>query len=216
MVRLHRLPPCVTLSAEGQSIGALVFRAAPYRPLAAGPAVAALDVGSSGTAMAVLMEQRAMPVALPCLWHVMVHGTPDDISNEALPISALGPVIPSAVVLRSESGEEPLLDGHVCLPDQLDGLLLSGAQVEYDVLWRTDPEAERARRLLWRESMLLCAFHAVMSGATSIAWRVILPHGMTTEGRRRLLEEVRRTAQWLAPESGLPVSAASPDPVALR
>lgn len=213
---MHRLPPCVALMDGDVSLGALVFRATPCYPPEAGPAVAALDVGASGTAMAMTLGGRTMPVALPCLWHVLLHGAQDDISNEALPVSALGPVIPSAVILRNGVGDEPLLDGHVCLDAQLDGLLASRADVVYDLLWRNDDEADRARRLLWRESMLLCAFHAVMCGAKNISWRIILPHGMAYEGRKRLLEEVRRTAEWLAPESGLPLTFPGQEPLGLR
>lgn len=186
VVRLGKLPNCLALSIDGRSIGVLVFRAAPYTPPELGSATAALDIGATGTAMAMVLGGSAAPVHMPCLWHVLLRGPEDDLSREALPMDALGPVIPSAVLLHGD-GDEPLIDGHVCLEPQLAGLVRDNAPVLYDLLWRSDAEATRARRLLLREAMLLCAFHAVMSGADRITWRVTLPQSMTSDGRRRLL-----------------------------
>ena len=210
--RTDELPSCVSLWSAGLCLGALMYQAAIWHPEEKGAAVAALDLGASGTALALGFEQQAQPVSIPCLWHVLLRApwyTPD---GEALPVQAISPVVPSAVRLLTEGEDtEPLLDGCICF----DALPAETPPVIYDLLWRTDPEAERARTLLLRESMLLCAFHAVMCGAQSISWRITLPSGMARDGQLRRLDDVRHAADWLSSVSGLRQTPGL-EPVSLR
>ena len=205
VIRTDELPACLSVWKDGACLGALMYQAPIFHPPEKGQAVAAIDLGASGTAMALSIGGEPQPVSMPCLWHVLLRPSWDDPAGEALPVWPLGPVLPSAVqLLREGEGTEPLLDGRVCLAQSLDEVAVREAPVVYDLLWRNDPEALRARKLLLREAMLLCAFHAVMCGARSISWRMTLPANMAHEGARRLQSDMALAAAELARESGLP------------
>jgi len=216
VVRTDVMPACVSVHRGGKCLGALLYSAAPYHPQEKGVAVISLDAGSSGTAMAMLLDGAVQPVSVPPLRHVMVCGAREDLPGEALPAWQMGPVLPSCVELYADTdGAEPLLDGRVCPEQAIDALTERGITPVYDLMRRTDAEAARARVLLWRESMLLCAFHAVMCGASGITWRVVLPDDALPEDRRRLLEEVRHTQSWLA--SACPMAQTTvQDPYGMR
>lgn len=199
------VPAFVALHRGDECLGVLCYQATLFQPAFAGEAVAALDLGATGVAMALRLGEVVEPVSMPSLWHVMLRGPQEDLIGEQLPVWPLGPVIPAAVCLTDDEHDdpEPFLHGMICLEQAIQARRMADRPPCADVLWRSDAEAARARKLLMREVMLLTSFHAVMHGAQSISWRVCLPQAMALDGRRRLLEELRRAADWCERTCGL-------------
>lgn len=198
------MPALVALHQQDACLGVLCYQADTYQPVMLGEAVAALDLGASGTSIAMrLGAQAAQAVFVPSLWHVMLRGSWEDLPGEHLPVWPLGPVLPSSVLLFDEEGDEPFLHGMICPEEATECCLQRGQVPCSELLWRTDEEARRALRLLLRQTMLTASFHAVMNGAQSISWRVNLVQTMAQSGRKRLLDEVRAAANWCERTTGL-------------
>lgn len=195
------LPRCVTLHGNDGCLGALFCQltSAPRNHL--GEAVVALDAGSTGTAIAMLLAGQVQPLTLPTLTCTLL-GALD--ASCPLPQTALGPVIPTAVRLW-EDGKEPCPFMQGTLPP--DTLPLENAwedNIDADLLWRGDTRATHARKLYFRQLALLCTFHAMMCGADTISWRITLPSAMARDGRARLLREIASACSFAEHESGLP------------
>lgn len=197
----EEMPGCVTLWRQEKCLGALLYTAPVCYPPCLGGAIGALDLGAAGVTLAVSVQENAQLVTMPSLWRGMLRPTQAAEAEERLPVWPLGPVLPSAVRLRDEA-DEPFLGGEICQTERT-GESWDAEDCCYDPLWRADAAAERARRLLVREAMLLCSLHAVMYGAQSIAWRVALPPSMAADGRNRLMAEACEAAEWAARRTGL-------------
>lgn len=197
VLRTDTMPSCVLLYQDGQCRGAVCYQAPTYHPAMLGEAAAALDYGSSGTAMAIHVGGQTQLIQIPALRHVMLCGERESKLLDRLPAGAMGPIAPSAVSLLRETGQPTLFaDGHLCMEELPE-------QPQRGLLWRDDGQGVCARLLLFQETMLLASFHAVMCGAERISWHVVLPAAMKSEDRLRLHRELEQTAEQTARVTGL-------------
>lgn len=191
------LPQCVTLYGSDGCLGALFCQLTASQRNHMGEAVVALDAGSTGTAVAMLLGGQVQPLALPPLTCTLL-GALD--ASCPLPQTALGPVIPTAVRLWEDGKEpRPFMQGTLPPEDAWED-----DTIDADLLWRGDTRAMHARKLYFRQLALLCTFHAMMCGADTVSWRITLPSAMARDGRARLLREIASACSFAEHESGLP------------
>ena len=199
------MPSCVTLHEDGLCVGAVCCQAPLHHPAHCGDAAAALDFGATGTAMALSVAGQNQLVQVPPLLQVMLQRSTMDPGALPLPAWGMGPVVPSAVTLWSDAAQPALFEGGAICPEEVMGQREALA----DLIWRTDPTAQAARQLLFQQSMLLTALHAVMCGADRIGWNVALPTAMSRDARGRLQQELQRAADWTSRTTGLMTAAGS-------
>ena len=204
LIRTDSFPWCVAIRRDGHSAGALACRAALCHPGERGIATLALDVGDAGVTMAMSFSGEAEPVHMPSLWRVLVRGGDAHTDTTPLPVWPLGPVLPSAVLMRAEPGADPqpFEDGWIC-PEELG----DSVKPVFPLTRRTDAAGLCARRLLLREVMLLCSFHAVMHGAIGIRWRIAVPSAMDGDQAEDYVETLRACAAQTERLTGLPLAA---------
>ncbi len=204
LVRTDSFPWCVALRRDGRSVGALPCRAALCHPGDRGIATVALDVGDAGVTLAISFGGEAEPIQMPSLWRMLVRGGEANTELTPLPVWPLGPVLPSAVLPRGEMGNDPqpFEDGWIC-PEELGDV----KQPVFPLTRRVDDTGRNARRLLLREAMLLCSFHAVMHGAIGIRWRAAIPSAMDGDQAVDFVETLRACAAQTERLTGLPLAA---------
>lgn len=206
IMQTYALPSCVALAEDGVVLGALCYEAPMYHPAYGGDAMAALDFGASGTAMALSVGGQNQRVEIPALLHVLLQSAGAG-SHEPLPLPAypMGPIVSSAVVLRHERQTPELFeDGFIC-PEQI-----MPQEAMTELIWRSDDAAVAARQLLFQQAMLLASLHAVMCGGERISWYAMLPSTMGRESREGMQQELQRAANRVAHLTGLmPASGAA-------
>lgn len=191
-------PQCVALYTEETCLGAVFSQAAGRCAPHLGEAVIALDAGSSGTSMAMLLGGQVQAVCVPAMINLLLRGQ-QSAEGQCLPATAFGPIVPMAVRLWGDGDDpKPFADGCVCADEAL-----LDERVESDLLWRADERAQAARTLYFRQVALMCGFHAVMSGADTVSWRVTLPSAMAREGRARLMREISAACAWAEHTAGV-------------
>lgn len=204
VVETDHFPAMLLLRQGDFCLGALPNLLPPFEPDRTEPIIAAIDLGASGTAVALRQGLHAEGCALPALVRTLLRGGRSaPMAQEFLPDSPLPAVWPAAAELFSD-GSAPLTDGH---------MLLSSAEtipeksLIYDLKWGVDVLSRRARRLYLHQLMMSVSLSAALLGAPSISWRVALPEDMTEQGRRGLLEDVAELAPLVAAHTGLPLTA---------
>lgn len=206
VIRTDEFPGAISLHRGGLCMGALLYQPPVFHPEDKGEMLGALDLGASGIAMAVSVDEQMQPVAIPNLRKVLLRGAEKPLAEQPLPAWPVGPILPGAVVRTGESADpQPFEDGFALLDGAAEDTQVR-EQAMYDLLWRTDAAGRGARRLLIREALLLTAFHGVMNGANSVRWRAALPSAVADAGRDMLLREVTELAAEISREVGLPMS----------
>ncbi len=198
VVKTETFPSILLLSRNGLTLGTLMYALDTYVPSSSGEAIAAFDLGESGTAVAWAGEDGVHELDVPPLWRVLLRGSRWDPSGEVLPSFPLSSVVESAVVLREGNGNVPFEDGYLCSLQNMESL-----RPCCHFLWRSDNEGERAQRILMRQLMLMAGFDLVMHGASSVTWHVSVPYAMNLEERRRMQKEMEKAAQDVQELCGL-------------
>lgn len=208
-LRTTEYPACLSLSRDGQCLGALPNMLPDFKVEAVKDVTAAIDMGSCETAVAFASgEKPSLVEGQELTRRLVMHQN----GEEDVFLSGLRPrsIVPTAVILTG-LGDELFTDGCICLPETLETLAaLDAAQLRTGLKWRADGESVRARRLLLHQVMLGAALTAVMEGAKSIAWRATVADEMGDEGREALLGMLKELAEKVAEESGLPMTSGTP------
>lgn len=205
-LRTADYPACLSLSLDGQCIGAVPNLLPARRRAAEKDVVAAIDLGSRQTTVAYAANGEVTAMACQELTRLLI-SRPGQAADPLLDSLTPVGIQPSAVRITGP-GDELFTDGHICritgLPEmqQLDAECLRGL-----LKWRSDAESVRARRILMHQVMQGAALTAVLGGARSIAWRVGIADEMGDEGREELLAMMKELAARVAEESGLPLTA---------
>lgn len=202
VLRTDTFPTALTLHREGQCLGALLNLLPVFRAEKAGAAVAAVDLGLSGVAVAVgLGEESCAPLKLPNLVRTLLHGSrPAPFGEEFLPPEPMNGILPAVVSMTREAeAPMPLLDGHIGPCDQPERTYAA-------LKWSLDAADRRARRLLLRQTMLTAALDARMRGASRIGWRVALPGQLAQPARESLMADVRDAAPLVSGDACLPLA----------
>ena len=188
---LPNLLPAPELPVKGECFACLDFGASALSLVFSDGAACRPMQGS--TAVRTLLRNPA--ASEPLLWREFLPGVP------------VSPILPGALRLfRSglEDADLPFRDGAVFMSSSLrDVLDVPGDALYTDLKW--NGEKGRAAGLLLHQAMLMAALEARRSGAAGLGWRAAIPDEMAPEGRERLAETVRRLAETVSAESGLPL-----------
>ena len=195
VVKTDTFPGYVALSDGDADCGMLIYQAAAFVPEHTGEARAVLDPGSSCLSLVLNGERLSMP----SLWHVMLRGGESPLKSEPLPVWPITDLLPAGVRLVPGGGSEPFVDGRLLQAEAADLV----DNVVANPVWHTDAEGQRARRLMLREAAILLSLHAVMNGADSISYRLVLPDGMAEAGGQALLADLYQAAESTASDTGL-------------
>lgn len=201
VVRTEKFPVCVTVHRDGVCLGALLNQLPVFQPEKKESATVAIDLGMSGTAVALQQGGKVCPMQLPCLVRTLLHGLhPAPFDKEFLPAEAIHGVLPSwAAIFRDTAEPLPLVDGHTGGAEQL-------AYVRTSLKWGTEGPDRKACLMHLRQTMLTAGLCAKMNGARDIAWRVVLHADLSPARRASLLETVRTLAPVVARESCMPLT----------
>ncbi len=200
LLRVSSFPSVMVVSRNDLTLGALFYAPEPARPMEGGDAVCALDIGESGTAMAVRSDSGMERVSLPPMAGKIWHGTGNaDPAAEVLPMEGKGPLVESAVQLMPGEGTEPFRDGAICPVSRI-----LSVHPCCHFLWRTDPDGIRAQRILLRQLMLEVCLNQAMQGRSSVTWRLSVPHSASQEDWGRLEKEAQSAARDVQNLCGMP------------
>ncbi len=201
VVRTEQFPVCLTVHQNGVCLGALLNQLPVFQPERKESTTAAIDLGMSGTAVALMQDGKAYAMQLPCLVRTLLHGLhPAPFDKEFLPAEAINGVLPScAAIFRDAAEPLPLVDGHTGGAEQLE-------YVRTSLKWGVEGPDRKACLLHLRQTMLTASLCAKMNGARDIAWRVVLPADLSPARRASLLETVRMLAPEVARESCMPLA----------
>ncbi|MBE5797665.1 MAG: hypothetical protein E7327_09875 [Clostridiales bacterium] len=205
-LRAEQYPACLSLMRDGECLGALPNALPVFKPERSEELVAAIDLGSSQTAVAFAVNGEVKLYEGQELTRLLV--TPQEMAPDAL-LAGLTPasVIPTAVMVTG-AGDELFTDGFACRTVDMAALAgMDASALRTTLKWRSDAESVRARRLLMHQVMLGASLTAVLEGAKSIAWRITIADEMADEGREAIVGMMEELAGEVAEESGLPVTA---------
>lgn len=202
VVRTDTFPVSLAVHQQGVCLGALINQLPVFQPEMREHAVAALDLGMTGTTVALRLGEKNMPMQLPCLVRTLLHGSkPAPFELEFLPAEAIGGILPSqAAVIRSVEHPQPLVDGHTGGAEQPE--YVHGA-----LKWSTEGTQRQACLMHLHQTMMTASLCAKMNGACDMAWRLALPSDLSTAGWVTLMESVRTLAETVALETCLPLTA---------
>ncbi len=203
IMRVSAYPCVILISRNDLTLGALFQSPEAFRPEVRGEAVAALDMGESGTALATVSNDGMERFHLPMLTQMLWHGSQTDFTGEVLPMEERSSLVESAVLLREGESCEPFVGGSLCPSDRL---MVSRPCCHF--LWRADPEGERAQQILLRQLMLEVSFDLVMHGRTSVSWHLAVPQSAKYEDWKRLEQEAQHAARDVQNLCGLPCKGA--------
>lgn len=202
-------PSCLSLMQDGACLGALPNMLPAFHCEESGDAVAAIDMGSSQTAVAFAFGGELRRLEGQELTRLLVMPQAMEV-DEFLQGLTPDSVIPTAVAVTGP-GEELFTDGYACRAQSPATLAaLDAHSLRTTLKWRSDAESVRARRLLLHQVMLGASLTAMLAGARSIAWRVSIADEMGDEGREALLAMAESLSAAVAQETGLPLTAGQP------
>jgi len=199
-------PACLTLLRDGLCLGALPNLLPLFRCEQTTDVVAAIDLGSSQTAVAFAINGEAQLLEGQELTRMLV--MPQDMEADEF-LLGLTPasVIPTAVAVTGR-GDTLFTDGHICRVERVEKLAALDAHALRTTLkWRSDAESVRARGLLMHQVMLGASLTAMLSGARSITWRVSIADEMGEDGREAMIGVAIGMAVVVAQETGLSLTA---------
>lgn len=198
VMRTETFPRCLVLEREGECVGALLNLLPTFRTEAGAGAVASVDLGMTGTAVAMTQGGTTESLQLPCLVRTLLHGSkPVSFEEEFMPVAPVGAVLPSIASLINDVDDPlPLVDGHIGPAEQIE-------LVQSSLKWSAG--TSKAHGLHMHQTMLITALWARMHGARDMAWRIALPADLSPEHRSALMNTVQRLAPIVTQEAGLPL-----------
>ncbi len=198
-------PACLTVMQGDLCLGALPNTLPLCRINPAGDAVAAIDMGSSCTAVALTIDGKPVSAEGRQLTRLLV--TPQEMPADDFLISLTPTAItPSSVALIGE-GDRLFTDGYVYAVTRFDALRdMAPGTVHTSLKWRADAASVRARRILLHQVMLGMSLNAMLCGVETLRWRVTVADEMGDEGRNALLDMVESLSAEVAQETGLPIT----------
>lgn len=214
VLRTHRLPGMIMLYQGQCCLGAAPNLLPDYELPPGENVTAAVDFGASGAAVALLEGDAARPMQLPALVRTLLCGPrAAEMAADFLPPTPLGPVLPCAVELFGDEPQPlPLHQGHVAMGDMAAAAQVAARRLHCDLKWAADSAERRARRLMMHQVMLTASLAATLAGAPRISWRLVLPEGMSHEGRIALWRDMTDLAPVVAQDTGLHLLS-TPTPV---
>ncbi len=201
----ERYPACLVVEQEDKCLGVLPNMLPLYRAEKAGEAQVALDMGSSATAAAIMLDGEAISATGEQLTRLLV--SPQNMPADDFLLSLTpAELTPSSVALTGD-GDALFTDGYVYAVTRFDALreMIPGT-VCTSLKWRADSRSVRARRILMHQVMLGASLNAMIAGATSICWRMTIADEMGDEGRDAMLSMAEDLARNVAEETGLPLT----------
>lgn len=171
-------------------------------PIPAGEAVmAAVDMGISGTSMLLKQGETFLDTGKTPGMQLILAGTGKDLALSVMPSLPLRSTMPSV--------EEVSGDGHTLFED--GRIFRQGepaSNVTYGLKYGTaGTTMGRSRAMYLRQLMTEGSLTAVLHGADSIRWRFAVPTGMAADGRKTWQADMKRLAEQVAEQTGLPAAA---------
>ncbi len=199
-------PACLILRRDGLCLGALPNSLPLCKVEAAADALAAIDMGASATATALLLDGKAVSAKGEQLTRLLV--TPQEMAADDFLLSLTpAELTPSSVALTG-AGDALFNDGYVYAASGFDTLqAMEPGAVCTALKWRADQRSVRARRILLHQVMLGASLNAMLAGAKSIRWRITVADEMGEVGRDALIGMAEELAAAVAEETGLPLTA---------
>ncbi len=209
VLRVERYPACLLVTRDGLSLGALPNTLPAMRVEEAGDAVAALDIGASGAAVALRLDGQTRKMDQRPLTRTLLAPQTEE-ADALLTELTLPDIVPTAVRLAGE-GQTLFVDGQVYQPTSVASAVeVEGAGLCAALKWRADEASVRARSLLMHQLMLNASLQARLAGARSICWRAALADAMGEAGRSAFSDTLEALAPAVAEETGLPLTAGAP------
>lgn len=208
---METYPKCLLIKQEGKTLGVLpnLLPEEQKPSVQGGHAVASLDLGTSKTAVTLMLDGKQVSVAHRPLLRMLLLDAQQQMDDMLLSLAKASDTrasvweIPTAVVLTGK-GDVLGQDGYLYQPESLAALF---AKEENRLLggfkWRSDAPGVRARRLLLRQTMMETALSAVLQGAVTLSWRTAMEDDMGDNGRKAVLSEIEEGARAAKAASGL-------------
>lgn len=202
-------PGCLVLHRDGQCLGALPNALPRLHIEPSADALAAIDLGSSATAVSILLDGKPISAQAEHLTRLLV--SPQDMPSDDFLLSLTpSDITPSSVALIGD-GDTLFTDGYVYAVTHFDAMQAVRQGLVCTALkWRRGERFVRARKLLLHQVMLGASLTAMMAGAKSIRWRVSIADEMGDEGRQALLDMAEELSAAVAAQTGLPLSGNAP------
>lgn len=195
-------PRVIALHRGPLSIGALIAADRERSLPRCGDMNAAIEPGAS----AVKLALNGAPPDLPGMWRILLRTDPAH-AGEPLPLGPVGAFLPPCVLLRDDAADPlPFEDGRIA--DEAYDREAVG-----DLLWQSDGQTRRARKLLLRECAVLLALAAALKGAESLRLRLVLPDGMSEAMRQAIGTEFAAVAEQTVRACGLATGGGQPETV---
>ena len=204
-------PACLMLCQDGTDIGMLPnllpeFRA-PARPFA----TIALDIGASGTAVAVTQGADTKPLYVSSTRRVLLTGADIRRSDFAfVDGEAVQPVFSGAVETFADSSDlwqRPVLDTRIATMSPFAKEAKANAsRIRWGLKWSYGAHSDELKKRYLASLMQTAVHTAVTMGSDSVAWRVSMPADMAGEGKRMLLKIVQELAHETAELTGIPLA----------
>ena len=201
LLQTNTYPKAFCVQINGHDMGILPV-AAQERPIPAGEAVtAAVDMGIAGTSMLLKQGDTFLDPGKTPGMQLILAGMGKDLAAAVLPSSPLLPTMPSAEEISGD-GQTLFEDGRMFRRGE------PASNVTYGLKYGTTGTAMgRPRTMYLRQLMTEGSLTAVLHGADNIQWRFAVPTGMATDGRKTWQADMKRLAQLVAEQTGLPAAA---------
>lgn len=199
---LDAFPRVIALNRGPLSLGALIAADRQRSLPDAGDVTAAAELGAS----AVKLALNGAPLALSRMWRILLRTDPA-YTDEPLPLGPVDSFLPPCVLMTGDAAD-PLPFEHGRIADAPED-----PRAAADLLWQSDGQSRRARRLLLRECAVLLALGAALKGARGIRLRLVLPDGMSDAQRQAIGSEFAAVAEQTVRACGLSTGGEQPTAV---
>ncbi|MDO4836910.1 MAG: hypothetical protein Q4B32_00820 [Clostridia bacterium] len=201
LLQTKAYPRAFCVQVNGHDMGILPV-ARQESPIPAGEAVtAAVDMGISGTSMLLKQGDSFLDTGKTPGMRWILAGTGKDLAAAVLPSTPLLSAMPSAEEISGD-GNTIFEDGRMFRQGE------PASNVTYGLKYGTTGTAMgRPREMYLRQLMTEGSLTAVLHGANSIRWRFAVPTGMAADGRKTWQADMKRLAEQVAAQTGLPAAA---------
>lgn len=208
-------PACLLLRMGENNLGALPnllpdFHA-PVRP----DAVIALDMGASGTAVAISQGAEVTPLYCASTRRMLLQGTNHMLPDYAFVDSgAVQPVFNSAVETFADARDawqKPVIDAHITTHSPFsEQAKANSSRVHWGLKWGYGADSSALRKQYLGNLMQTAVQTAVTMGSQRVSWRISMPSDMAGEGKRGLLRTMQELAAETAQLTGIPLTEGVP------
>ena len=208
-------PACLMLRMDGKDIGMLPNLLPEFRAPSRPHATIALDLGASGTAVAITQGADTRPLQVSSTRRVLLTGAdaarPDFAFVDG---DAVQPVFSGAVETFADASDlwqRPVMDAHIATQSPFSkGAQANASRVHWGLKWSYAAHSDELKKRYLASLMQTAVHTAVTMGSESVAWRVSMPADMAGEGKRRLLKIVQELAGETAELTGIPLADGVP------